>query len=470
MSFFASVFFCCSPICSEAVSALVARADLFLQTSILSILVISESQTGFKDFKIGLVCAISVLFKETGLITFFIIAFKNISKSKNHVFWPNMGIFVCFARSWVTNFEFTNFSEIDNPMINEKKIQRVRSTLALVFRNLKILLLPIDLCHDWSYGTFFPTLIESIFGIFILVLIFWLIVRKFSKNNFFIWSWLALTYFPISNSLFLVGFVQAERALYLMLPPMILFFIQGFEKISTKIRPENVKTLKILLIGISLGKTTIRVRDWQNEESLHNSAVRLGSLKSQVNLGSFFGEKGKFNTSYFLLRDGLRRKPTSDIFYNLGLIEQRARKFSDAKKSYEKCIELRASHNLCRLNLGVIFENVSNSTEISEFYYQSCLDSNLNCRFNLARLFYNQKFYQKSIGLLEIIATEKIINGRCLFYSKSERASFLNLLALAHLKLRNFEKSRFFVEKSLEANSGHLPALSAKKVLDSILN
>ena len=435
---------------------------------------ISESQTVFKDFKIGLICAISVLFKETGLITFFLIASKNISrskrKSKNCLFWPILGIFAFFARSWVTNFDFTNFSELDNPIINDKNFQRVRSTLALVFRNLKILLLPIDLCHDWSYGTFFPTLKESIFGIFILGFIFWLIVRKFSKNNFFIWSWLALTYFPISNSLFLVGFVQAERALYLMLPPMILFFIQGFEKISKKLRNENVKILKILLIGITLGKTSIRARDWQNEESLHNSAVRLGSLKSQVNLGSIFGENGKFNTSYFLLRDALRRKPTSDIFYNLGLIEQKARKFSDAKKSYEKCIELRASHNLCRLNLGVIFENFSNSTEISELYYQSCLESNLNCRFNLSRLFYNQKFYQKSIDLLETIATEEILTGRCLFYSKPEQASFLNLLALSHLKLRNFEKSRFFVEKSLEANSGHFPALSAKKILDSILN
>ena len=131
-------------------------------------------------------------------------------------------------------------------------------------------------------------------------------------------------YFPISNSLFLVEFVQAERALYLMLPPMILFFIQGFEKISKKLRPENVKIFKILLIGITLGKTSIRARDWQNEKSLHISAVRLGSLKSQVNLGSIFGENGKFNTSYFLLREALRRKTTSDIFYNLGLIQQKS--------------------------------------------------------------------------------------------------------------------------------------------------
>ena len=113
--------------CSEAVAALVARADLFLQTSILSILVISESQTGFKDFKISLICAISVLFKETGLITFFLIGLKNISTSKrklkSQLFWPIMGIFAFFARSWVTNFEFTNFSELDNPMINEKNFR-----------------------------------------------------------------------------------------------------------------------------------------------------------------------------------------------------------------------------------------------------------------------------------------------------------------------------------------------------------
>lgn len=253
-----------------------------------------------------------------------------------------------------------------------------------------------------------------------------------------------------------------------MIPPLLIFLLHGIEKISTKVRTETFKILKIFIIGIFMAKTMIRSMDWQNEESLQTSAVKLGSLKSQVNLGSILGEAGKFNTSYFLLKDALRRKPTSDIFYNLALIEQRAQKFASAEMSYKKCLNLRPSHDLCRLNLGVLHENDPNSTDISEYYYQTCLESNLNCRFNLARLCYRRKEYHRTVQLLEKTATVKIASGWSPTYSMREQASFLNLLGLAHLKLQNFETARFYVEKSLETNPKHGPALAAMQILNSI--
>ena len=106
----------------------------------------------------------------------------------------------------------------------------------------------------------------------------------------------------------------------------------------------------------------------------------MGSLKSQVNLATLYGESGNYNFSEILLNSALEIRPSADIYYNTGIIQQKGLRLGDAKESYEKCLGLRPGHELCQLNLGVIYEAYS-KYNISMKLYSACLETTLRRRF-----------------------------------------------------------------------------------------
>ncbi len=90
-------------------------------------------------------------------------------------------------------------------------------------------------------------------------------------------SLLVFPYVPASNLFFPVGFVVAERVLYL--PSMGLCLLAGHG--LWKLLKSSHKALKtILLIGLSLlllvqaSKTLLRNRDWKDEISLFSAAIK----------------------------------------------------------------------------------------------------------------------------------------------------------------------------------------------------
>ena len=90
-------------------------------------------------------------------------------------------------------------------------------------------------------------------------------------------SLLVFPYVPASNLFFPVGFVVAERVLYLPSMGLCLLAAHGLWKLHTS----SQKTIKIIsLIGLSLlllaqaSKTLLRNRDWKNEITLFSAAIK----------------------------------------------------------------------------------------------------------------------------------------------------------------------------------------------------
>lgn len=124
-------------------------------------------------------------------------------------------------------------------------------------------------------------------------------------------SFLTLPFLPATNLFFYVGFVVAERVLYLPSVGYCLLFGLGIGRLrKTRCywRMACVGVLVLLLI-FSL-RTVRRNRDWLNEESLYRSAIPVNPpkgelLSADISLTSFFCKK---KILIVLIIEGLRAR------------------------------------------------------------------------------------------------------------------------------------------------------------------
>lgn len=97
---------------------------------------------------------------------------------------------------------------------------------------------------------------------------------------------LAIPFLPATNLFFYVGFVIAERVLYIPSMGFCLLVSVGMRSLYIRLRRRSFKTLLvycsaalILLFGV---KTVLRNRDWQNEEMLYKSGIYVNPAKGKA--------------------------------------------------------------------------------------------------------------------------------------------------------------------------------------------
>lgn len=99
---------------------------------------------------------------------------------------------------------------------------------------------------------------------------------------------LAVPFLPAINLFFYVGFVVAERVLYIPSMGFCLLVAVGMRALYIRLRRKSSRTLilgcsaaLVLLFGI---KTVMRNRDWQNEEMLYKSGISVNPAKGNFNI------------------------------------------------------------------------------------------------------------------------------------------------------------------------------------------
>lgn len=102
-------------------------------------------------------------------------------------------------------------------------------------------------------------------------------------------SLIIFPFLPASNLFFYVGFVVAERVLYV--PSAGFCLLIGIASVrlwkNERMRGYFCAGFVLVLVGFS-AKTVLRNRDWRNEESLYRSAIPFNPPKGRLHALKFY--------------------------------------------------------------------------------------------------------------------------------------------------------------------------------------
>ncbi len=193
----------------------------------------------------------------------------------------------------------------------------------LVAVNSWLLLSPSDLCCDWTMGTV-PLLTSlsdprnaATAAAFLLLLLLGLrgllSPRRRDRSVLLLsLSLSALPFLPASNLFFPVGFVVAERVLYLPSMGFCLLVAHGFSLLSRRLDSPRggrggvllLRGMLLFLLGAHGVKTFLRNYDWTDEGSIFLSGLKVnaGNAKLFNNVGHALEGQERFAEAleYFL--------------------------------------------------------------------------------------------------------------------------------------------------------------------------
>ena len=152
-------------------------------------------------------------------------------------------------------------------------------------------------------------------------------------------SFIIFPYLPASNLFFPVGFVVAERVLYL--PSMGFCMLVGFGawKILAKTSSKPVKL--VVLSGLAMvlfthsTRTLVRNRNWLSDETLFRVSIRDNPSNGKVynNLGHELERRGNITFAERLFRRAGEVQPDDvGAFINLGRTFKQMGKFEESEK------------------------------------------------------------------------------------------------------------------------------------------
>jgi len=160
----------------------------------------------------------------------------------------------------------------------------------------------------------------------------WVFRRTIPAVSFAI-AWCLVMYVPVANLLPVYAYAMADRYLYMILPGVGMMVAAGLQKVH--LRSINI-TAAVLLVGLSV-LTVVQNVYWRNESTLWNHAV-------QVNPES----KG--------------------ATWSLAVTQREDGALLDAKKNFERVLELDRFFVRAHLELAKINERLGDATEAKKHY------------------------------------------------------------------------------------------------------
>ncbi|XP_074598781.1 transmembrane O-mannosyltransferase targeting cadherins 2 [Brevipalpus obovatus] len=283
---------------------------------------------------------------------------------------------------------------------------------------------------------------------------------------------IVLPFLPATNLLFYVGFVIAERILYIPSMGYILLITLGLrmilsnrKSIGNPILIRSLAMVGVCVIVISFAsRTFIRNRDWLSEENLYKAGISINPPKAYGNLANILSSKGHKSEAEIAYRRALSyRSNMADVHYNLGILLQEQSKYEEALKSYESAIRFRPRLTMAHLNIGLVLTQLGRKKEAIKVY-QHCsqLDSHglkdprthettrISALFNLGQLYSENGQYSEAIEVFK--------QAIAMMPPHYQPQSLYNMLGEAYFKLSCFEEAENWYKEALQAKKDHIPA------------
>ena len=421
VALFASLFFACHPVQTEAVTWISGRGNvLFLFFYLSSLIFYMKFIKGEKKIYFIysiLACAMSLFSKEMAItLPLMIVAcdihFFNGGKLKNKIYrylpYFAITIFYLLVRlsvlgkvsqcGWWGGSPYYTFLTMSRVLIDY----------------IKLLIIPARLCAFYAVNISY-TIAETPVMISLALLALLAIAMPFifrrSRLGSFAICWFFITILPVSNIIPLKA-LMAERYLYMPSIGFCICLALCVAKIGTiNINGiiDNGKALASLVAACIViaysAKTIARNEDWKNAATLTRSIIAvspmnpwaynaLGSVylsegKSQKaigpimksialsrdfaaarsSLGFAYTELGRFDDAVKMFRQALAIKPDGlETLNSLGVTYGRMKRYADAVGEFEQSIKLDPAYVSAYLNLGATYERMGKNDMAIEQY------------------------------------------------------------------------------------------------------
>ncbi|KAL9854162.1 LOW QUALITY PROTEIN: protein O-mannosyl-transferase TMTC3 [Geothlypis trichas] len=252
------------------------------------------------------------------------------------------------VRVQVIQSQLPVFTRFDNPAAVSPSPARQLTFNYLLPVNAWLLLNPSELCCDWTMGTI--PLVESLLDVRnIATLTFFCFLGSLtvfslrypgdsSKTVLMALCLMVLPFIPASNLFFPVGFVVAERVLYVPSMGFCILVAHGWKKLSNKsvLRKISWVCLAAVLFTHAL-KTLHRNWDWESEYTLFMSALKVNKNNAKLwnNVGHALENEKNFERALQFFIQATQVQP-DDIgaHMNVGRTYKNLNKTKEAEESY----------------------------------------------------------------------------------------------------------------------------------------
>jgi len=245
--------------------------------------------------------------------------------------------------------------------------QIVLSAIALVAQYVWKLLWPVRLCAFYvfhpSTSPFDPRVLAGLLALLGFAALFFVCWRSRERNVRFVSFailWFFATLAPILNAHWVGENVFTERYLYLPSVGVAWLVGLGASKLWSRAAARPAQRRALVLAGVTVGalfaaRIVIRNRDWNNDKLLFTRTLDLSPDAYQVQnaLGGVYWREGDLDKAESMWRGVLARKSDNpEAFNNLGLLASQRHQYAEAKRFFQRAMELKPNLADPHLNMG----------------------------------------------------------------------------------------------------------------------
>ncbi|KAJ3612107.1 hypothetical protein NHX12_020384 [Muraenolepis orangiensis] len=416
-AFITALMFSTHPVHTEAVSGIVGRADvlaclLFLMTFLTYVRCVGvcTAQTSMpvtvSPWCLGvslLLGTCAMLLKETGVTVFGVCLLYDALElcrkplllcgsrsSFRELLWfcspliKRVGLvsgyvaLIMSVRLWLMGGSMPLFSEQDNPAsFSPHLLTRFLTYSYLLSFNAWLLLAPVVLCYDWQVGSI--PLVETlgdVRNVATLLLVAVLLalclhcaasLKKRSSPCLLVGIlFLSFPFIPATNLFFRVGFVVAERVLYMPSMGYCILVVHGLGRLWSLVGRWGATVLSVslllLLLLFSL-KTVQQNHTWLSREALFRSGIQTlpHNAKVHYNYANFLKDGGRRQEAIHHYTTALRLYPRhASAMNNLGTLSLHP---EEAEGYYRRALESNQHHNRALFNLANLLKSRGEEVE-----------------------------------------------------------------------------------------------------------
>jgi tetratricopeptide (TPR) repeat protein len=288
-------------------------------------------------------------------------------------FWKVYAGYVAVSLAFLTirflvlrQINLEGISYVVNPLAYTTSWVRVLTALKVYFQSMGLFFWPATFSADYSYNQIplltrwgnSATIVVLALTVGFLALLVWTYHR--APDVFFGLGFFVATYSIISNVVFPIGTIRADRLMYL--PQLGLCLIVGVvlsawaKLFQTGVRKRVFHGAIAVLMILLLSRTVVRNGDWKDVMTLYAATVKASphSAKAHNNLGSRYADMNQYDLAmeHFQIAEAIL-PDYPDLLNNLGTLKIQQGKIDEAISYCRRAVALAPQHIAIRNNLGL---------------------------------------------------------------------------------------------------------------------